>query len=517
MKLLGLTVVILTITVWTSCARATSDAMETTVSQEFTRLNTMYGVGASLHFSDSGSTHANPTGDVFVSRDEISRILTDPSVLDKDAVAKFIIGHEMVHELQFKIYSPDVLSKGPEIRRMYECQADMLSAYQLLLSKGITAGSVQTITDMLRVAYEVGEEDYSFSDHPSHEQRRLAARYGFGRAILEGASTAGYNESQLAESKAIASEIIKKIDFRQGESPTAWSLRVCRGITHQDSAAISSIVQGQSHVQWEPTAANPVVHYSVPFKNISARPVHVDMEIVTVIAPTAAPRELSADVLWNRIDVKRFSFDLRPNETHTVSAVLRWERYDMSQLPRVLLFPDPSTLFEAHFISDSGTAPTKAETGSGFQSENSGANTDVASVVMRYANEFSPGGSFAKYLTGTATRDEDPVYDCKDTFKSNLPIPGALKTEIEYSNGKACRVSALLYRGYSEQEATTSFREIDEALATHFKYVDPGLARRDWAFKKYDVPNTSVQAIINFHRVTGGKYSVRLSIRPANE
>lgn len=426
-------------------------------ASEVARLNASYGLSAKVQVIDAGDTDASPTGLVTVSRTQVAEILSRISALHAEEVERFIIGHEMVHEMQFRKSGRDVLTRSVDERKVAECQADMLAALDLGSAGKLDEARTGALEDVLNAAFEVGSENYALADHPDREQRRLAVRFGFSLGVLRvlQASPAGERKPDLETA------ILRYLDLRTGEEPYAWSRRLAEQIVHVEHEAVSALSLDSPDVRFNTSADHPVVAFTLPYTNTSSKPLHVEMEIVIA----AVPRYESSDTKsWLRVDSKHFSFDLAPGAMQPVSGELTWYA-DSDRMPSLLYPPGKQTLYSARFIdSPSASLPQSASTLK--LAETAPAEADAAAELgwrlHRYVHDSA--GCFAS-LRASAIADRLPFDDgtYSDAFNSSLPLPGVSHLKIWQDSDGTCELRGEVHRGRSLDGA----REAYEAMKAH--------------------------------------------------
>ncbi len=246
----------------TSLEATGAESLESVARAEIHRLNGKYGVNANSLLGNDSDTDARPNGTIYLNEAQITRLASTQPTVPPDDLYRFIVGHEMIHELQFKLYGTGVLDVGFQ-RRLYECQADMLASEDLIQTGKLTKERGEALKALVRTAAMAGTETYSAQDHPSGDQRRIAVQYGLARGLLM-IESRKRPAAQSAEGIAL---LRRATDWREGESEADWALRMSRRVTHQDNAAASALVGGNSVFHWNKDPDHPYVDFSVPYTN----------------------------------------------------------------------------------------------------------------------------------------------------------------------------------------------------------------------------------------------------------
>jgi hypothetical protein len=492
-------------------ADARADQLDTLAAAEALRLNQLYATSAIIQVVSSGQTDSTPDGLVTLSRAEIDGIVAQAQITDPAIVRRFVIGHEMAHQLQFRIYGRNVLYRGLDERKVLECQADMLSGANLLTNEPLNQDRNAALADVIRVAFMVGSENYSPVDHPDHEQRRLATKLGLALGTLRAMQTL----SDAQRNRPLEAEIARKIDLRPNESAEAWSLRLARRVVHYQREAVAALSAGDPDISWNTSAEHPVVTYSLPYTNASSRPIHVEMEVVSMMVGRFDKSDTSK---WDRYDVANYVFDLAPGQTRAVSGELRWYA-DAERMPKLLYPPDTQTLFDAMFAQAGPSTSTPLTSPPRFQDPpTNAAAEEMSGILHRLVNQSD--GCFARLRPSSiADRVDTGDGDYSDTYPTAFAIPGTTKVTIWQNSDGTCRISSNVHEGRSKDGALTAYNEFKATLfAALHANSEELLNSKGLPFTDFPIANGwSASLSVSSHKVGGSdSYTVSLYVEKSN-
>jgi len=315
----------------------TANPLEAELAAVVAKANRATGLVTELWICRGCGISSHPTLGIIVDVDQIAAIQKEAQAGQLSAVLAFLIGHEEAHQIQYQKYTARIIGLPETEREVYEAQADILGAEFLIESMKNDNSSQEEIVDALRVAYDLGVEQYAIADHPSQDQRLTASRLGMAAGMIT-------KLRHLGGPPALASaeELARKIDFHSGESSLAWSLRTARRIVNYRRPDIINLVLVNRTINWDRNSRNPVVSYQLEYQNRGTTPLFVNAEVQCV----AAPRDDRDDVFrWLKIDANSFAFTLQPGAIRTLSGTMHWYA-GANLMPRIIVSPDPMALIE---------------------------------------------------------------------------------------------------------------------------------------------------------------------------
>ncbi len=103
-------------------------------------------------------------------------------------LVRFILTHELAHQIQFGIYDSLYMQGDCEKKQLFECQADVISGIMMGRLYDLTGDAnsnqdIRTIESGLAYIYNQGDNEYGVSLHPTPMARRSAFRYGLGYKV----------------------------------------------------------------------------------------------------------------------------------------------------------------------------------------------------------------------------------------------------------------------------------------------------------------------------------------------
>lgn len=291
---------------------------------------------------------SHPESGIIVSPKQLQHIRRQSGVRQFQQILRFLLAHEKSHQIQYLEYTAKAVhqSEKEEQRRVYECQADLLAGKYLIESivGEPTAEDRVAIEDALQVAFDLGTEEYvETSDHPSHEERRVAVRLGMSAGMI----TLLSKKLPDAPAKSMIDSLLGKINFREGETIMGWSYRLSKKITHYSGDASADVTLDDKDVEWNPNASTPFVRFSLTYKNKGRRTIKIDME-VQCLSVLRSDRDNSK--YWQKWDARNFIFRLGAGETFIVRGRLQWYADD-NLIPRLTYPPNPSALMSCEYVN----------------------------------------------------------------------------------------------------------------------------------------------------------------------
>jgi hypothetical protein len=334
-----------------------SAEVERIILEEAQAIDRVAGFNTTVGLTDGGGTFSHPMAGIGLDMEELQRIRRKSNVAQFRYFLRLILAHEKSHQVQYLRYSRSAVKNAPpEQRRIYECQADILAGKFLVESfEGPSEEVQQAILDALRVAFDIGTEEYTAdADHPSREGRRTAVRLGMGRGMItvyERLPRAPFLDSVMAS-------LAGKTHVLPGEDVMGWSFRLAKKIIHYSREASAGVRLENQSVEWDRRPGTPFVTYSLTYKNAGPRTVKIDMEVQCVMVPGGDDE--SKTLRSQKWSNQNYAFILRPGETYVVKGTLlsgctvplsSGLCTDYSGLKPTLVFPpDPTALMSCEYV-----------------------------------------------------------------------------------------------------------------------------------------------------------------------
>jgi len=420
-------------------------------------------------------------------------------------IIRYILSHELAHQIQFRRYGGGIVQASCELKRLYECQADIISGILLgrmydLSEAMADTKDFHTVADGLGYLYANGDDEYGMALHPTPFQRRAAFRYGLGYHVL--------NQNRLLIEKWPAS-------FEKKADSIDWSLDIARMIMHYPLANTQSIVCTSSSLDWgDRTVDRPYVKVREEYTNTAKEP--LKMNIFYHVCGFRAYgnrllRDTNAAAPMLSGETKYVTAILKPGEKCTFTETLNWRDVSTSlYMPFVILPDEEAALYNAEQLSpdrqrENGydrCLESYADADEKFRSRVSdlefGLDLDKA-VRMLAANDWNTLESgFGLNLTGVLVN-----------YRSSLKFPYSVKNSLvvnpspkvdSYFDGF---IDVDLYDDQDEGYARQQFGRIAHLIQDHFgDHVD-----WDTTENKED-SLTSIQGTYK-----GGRIYISLSLR----
>lgn len=294
--------------------------VEKIILDEARAIDGVAGFSTAVGVTNGGGTFSHPRAGIGLDLDELQRIRRQSNVIQFRYFLRLILAHEKSHQVQYLRYSSAaVKTADPEQRRIYECQADILAGKLLVESFAEPAEEQQqAIIDALRVAFDIGTEEYTAdADHPSREGRRTAVRLGMARGMM----TIYTRLPRTPYTDWAIASLAVKTHAPLGEDIMQWSFRLAKNIIHYTREASAGIRLEKQSVEFDTRAASPFVTFSLTYKNTGQRTVKIDMEVQCALVPRNDEGNTLRSLKWSNLN---YAFILRPGETYDAKGVLTW-------------------------------------------------------------------------------------------------------------------------------------------------------------------------------------------------
>jgi len=328
--------------------------LEKLVHNEASVIFSVAGTSCNVTFFDGKSNMSINGKGIFLSKDNLKKYQKayDPEMFRY--IIDYLLSHELVHQIQFTAYKDEILkTTSCEKKSLYECQADILAG--LYLSKlyryndtvSFSQHGERLASRALTFLYDIGDDEYTISTHPSHVERRNSIRIGTCYGMIGGNWSKGFNAS-----------LIKQIDFNPKESILDWSIKIAKRVNHYPLSAgkyinIVSLYNDSTATVWDTTKSNPIVKYSKSFENRGAKPIKVFVQFRLVGKVRINPYDKR--LTDSQGDFSDFSFVLQPNEVHKCAGVLNWAGVgNKIYEPSLISAPDLEALYNAEFVDAQG-------------------------------------------------------------------------------------------------------------------------------------------------------------------
>lgn len=245
--------------------------------------------------------------------------LSDLDPTAKSTSAKFYMAHELWHQKQYKLYGEDFVKASSEERRLHECQADLMGA-ELLIRTAPADFAPRQLQNVLTLASPRRPCSLS-AEHPPPEQRRTAVKYGLAFGVTNSRFFSMWANELGDRTADFLVGVRRRIGFRDGMNAPEWSLGQCKMITHFSAEALAAIAMATPEIRFNKDPNAPFVAYSVPYRNISPRPIKLSLAIQSMMVPRKNPKEVGKQVSFA---IRQYVVDIAPGETFEAAGSLPW-------------------------------------------------------------------------------------------------------------------------------------------------------------------------------------------------
>ena len=424
------------------------EKLESTLQREFEQFAADRGVKAKLVIDVKGNdTRAESDGTITVGLAPLSRL--DPKA--RLTSMRFYLAHELWHQRQYQIYGFDAVKSTPEKQRLYECQADLMAAEQIVRNESIDTLPIK-IKDVANLAYSIGVPFHLHAEHPSQDQRQTAVKYGITFGITNDRFSPQWQNEFGNFASQFVSKLRKQIGFQEGMDVETWALQQCKMVTHYSNDALSGIAISSPVIRFNRDPNAPFVYYNIPYKNISSRKIRLAVAIQSILVYRKNPKDLSKRSVFA---MENYEVDIAPGETFKAAGTLPWYGDKDDYYPALEFQTNsPFSLVAAEYIGEESEELTCL--GSSLVGKTQLAK-DLHKALTKLAQSADSG--FKPFRSGTSTVLSDTAY-----YTSTLQLPEATETEIVLEQEGAARVSATLYEGGEQQEAVKTYDRYRNAI-----------------------------------------------------
>ncbi|MER9546466.1 hypothetical protein NKI72_31305 [Mesorhizobium sp. M0437] len=402
-------------------AMAATSAYADTVSVEFTdevirnlyvetlrSVNGSWNVNATLDLQQDGTIISRPDGQIEMGKETLVDSLKSVEPNYRPLALRFILLHELWHQVQFRDQGSDVNEEALGLNRFLECQADLMAS-RFLGSAFVEAFAKDpdAIEKFYGGLFDLGDFEEGGSSHPSIEHRKLAITRGLMRLLFESGALFQGQETSKAAFAAIAG-------IRNGEADLQWSVRQCQLITQMDDAAVAAVTRGTPQLNWN-TNANGSVTYRIPYTNTGSVPLRVELEIIMAQVPRDDRHDLGKRRLLFGAD---YLFDIASGGTYTVTGKLPWVASDV-MMPQIVFPPDPGSLMRAEFLNENTNLSATTTTATEISPD------EIVLKEALLALSSNAKFEFSNFRQGAARYRGDEL-----AYRSSLALPGAESTTI---------------------------------------------------------------------------------------
>jgi hypothetical protein len=485
-----------------------SDKTDRMIVTEAQRLDAITGFTTPVLFTEKGATESHPEAGIILSRPQLSQLMD--STTTPQELLRFVLAHEKAHQLQFRQYGKaKILLEDMEMRRVYECQADILAAKYMI--EAIPAPNLQqqeAILEAIRVSFELGSEEFGLATHPSRECRRLATRLGMAAGMHTNLLRAGL----IANAQFLA----QRIEVRPADNPMSWSLRQAKNVVRYQLAASREVVQDveSTVIKFNENGNPPIVTFELPYFNLAPKAVRVTLSIHS----WAVPREDAKNTKpWELIDAKHFEFVLQPNKTFIARGVLQWKATP-ALMPRLGFPPDVVAMASCEYLPGPGgaAAPAAAAPEQMLRLGENGDNSGNAWIGLGRLYRHAIKGSIASLKGGIGSR-----FSNIDYFPCSIGVPDAVDVITAIPrDGSDPYIDVILHRGDDAGKASDVYQDVKDKAPKGWKSTRE--AKREG--RKPETLSTSYYLSESGPRIhlylelkDSGKSEVRASIYPPDK
>ena len=267
-------------------------ALKATIEAEIAKVAPSWGVAPRVAHTDSNVAEINANGEIVIGTGFIRQVAQEVPEPVAQTFVRFVALHELWHVKQLNVYGPSAQKSSDALRRVYECQADVMASFSITFNifsrvRGLSADDPEAKRGLSQLALllpEVAKRSNAATgdshSHLSEYERWTALRFG-GLRALHAVGFPSPNERQ----KALHRRVARIINVDQGATDDAsWSLLLCKKITRYGAELLNLHLQEavpdiDTDVDYSPEGANRKFAWS--FTNTSNRPIRVSVTAVS--------------------------------------------------------------------------------------------------------------------------------------------------------------------------------------------------------------------------------------------
>lgn len=432
------------------------------------------GVFLQFDYSEQMNTESLQKGRVIINLHEIRYLLRQVPDESVPYIVRFIVAHEIAHQVQFASYKDASLPPLTE-----ECQADLLAGiytFQITLQEYFKdrfttimfPGDIQSMSDkfhdnMLTISawiYRQGDDFSKDNTHPRNEQRRLALRdgYAFGKMWMDDMISHYSARSAIADqAKDLENHLKYLLDYQTGDNVITWSRAHAQNIVHNNNSNWKDIAVYSTFYPFRDKPDHWFT-FTHKIKNIGSHRIQLYFPDQMFSASKTDPHNSQN---WTIVAIVPHTVTLMPGEVTEVSGEIQGLDND-TETSQYVRIGDKSSLYMC--TSDADRPHVSRYTPGIINAELHPSKENVYDVILSESDRLD---SYIDGIGQVVDDDFSVVY-----FRSKLNIPGAVKTRVIYNvKSRTYRLAATLYTGVDRNVA---LRQLDE-LKKILKKIRSGL------------------------------------------
>jgi hypothetical protein len=431
--------------------RALGQSLDSAVKEEAAKIAVAFKVNPLIRTTEEGGYSSQREAGVSIGLKQLRIDLEKIAQPLRAYRLRWILGHELWHQVQFKDYDGEFPSDDPQFNRLFECQADMMGAFYSGQTFSYTSSQTNdweaysaAATAIGGLATDLSDDTLSVGGHPEPEQREMAIFFGMIRAFAE-----RLGKSASAADTDFSLTLKGSAEIHYDEDAKEWSYRMCQKIVHVDSAAVSALVLADESPPWP--KENSAGWFKLRYRNTSDHSIRAKLSVIlAVVGINGSP------VSPMPLQSKEFEFELRPGAEQSLAGAL-----GTSPLPgtRVaLIYPRRSyvhyTLVSAEFLEE--TQPELRTQHLKITENEEGLRPSARLLFSLLPNlAFEAKEKFSHLVSGVCDNDLD-----EKRCPVNFVFPGASRSILVLEKSGAARIESDLYRGDSRADAVKGLQDL---------------------------------------------------------
>jgi hypothetical protein len=469
--------------------------LESIVSEAAKDASIQWGTAAKVLFTDGDYAEVSAGGDIVLGRQLFNRVAEQMPGDVYRAFVRFVVFHELWHVKQLQVYGKDAHKAPDALRKVYECQADVMASYIFMRKIYSTIlklspndpifkeNSAVVTTLYAEIAGRSGRNDQGDHAHLSKYERWAALRFGGSRALHEvGLPLASSDRERVMLAR------VARITNTDGGSiePAAWSVLLCKKITRYGSGILERDLveappENDHDVDYSPQGVKRKFVWK--FENVSKRSIRVSVTALSGYYPKGKSDDYGSHQYH---DATSGTVDIAPGTVGTIKGEYRFtspgEGYDI--FARNWAF-EKETLITAEYIGAeaAATSPvTKNNCVDAMTTNLTDPSALTLAAIMRI------GGTAREGFSDIPKKAIHEQGDIK-LYTMSMPVPGAVEGTISLM-GRLTNATIIFYSGNDRTAASNKYSDLVHMLKRPCEAANAGVreykAENGWPFMKFE-------------------------------
>lgn len=301
------------------------------VENEVKEARTRWEISPEILYGNGIYAEVTKDQKVIIGKQFLQQIALEIDESLRNVFLRFMILHELWHVKQFQLYGLNISEVPGEMKKVYECQADMMASYtlddavlQIAMDSPNPKQELANLKDsrekLFHAITKYSSSEKSKDIYLTEYERWTALRFGALRAAY-GKANPGAKSSREHE---MLLRLSRAINWQAGIDNAAWSLEMCKKITRYGKDIFRSIEESvpKSNDNLTAYSENGIQHTStMSFKNKSNRRVRISVTAVSGFYPQGSGKDYS---VHSYHDGFSGAVDIEPGDIGAITGQYYW-------------------------------------------------------------------------------------------------------------------------------------------------------------------------------------------------